>query len=505
MAVILFIGSGVSTHLGMPGWGDLLETLARKHLSAHDSREIALLLNSGREGREYLAATRLAEKMGEDLLEKRLTAFMQSAQLRVDKDPDKRARLLRTRAMLAKSRSIGIITTNWDTLLAQREEAEIVWPQNADLELPHLARISSCLEKSEHFVWHLHGRLGSPGLVITDAQRTRREKSFQRHLDYLNGMLRQHKLVVIGSGFKDRHITELFGETIEYREDEKPIRVLLSRSDRNEARARLGDKVWSGVEPRNFGPIRDFGEGLVEFINELDPSTGLIRLDLVPSAERLVQQLIGQRYSYDTLRKVKENAIDLKRLTDLSARALVEAVDSRNFDAAGIAATLLATCPWSPTGQTLLLLKHVFRRMYRNLDVYDVKVMEPLAFALARSGLDGVGRDYLRAALHVSDVQGSDYRRIAMYYEVAANQAAAYRRHFQERRHQSFLSAWDLPRLLVELESEPFSNLHLFPLPLIRGSIKSLAGAGMGTWAGELDAKVTRLVRWRRGNAVKLS
>lgn len=129
---VLFIGSGLSTALGMPSWRTLLSDLARKYISNEGIR-LSIFEFLQDPGHEYDAAKKLNDVLGENNLQHLVGKIMRAEQDKIINSGGLRESVQR----ISQIANAGIVTTNWDTLLTERTGIPaLVWPTDYEEASP---------------------------------------------------------------------------------------------------------------------------------------------------------------------------------------------------------------------------------------------------------------------------------------------------------------------------------------------------------------------------------
>jgi hypothetical protein len=204
---LLFVGAGLSRVAGAPGWEDLLEQLVDDAVAAGinlgDPPEAARRLAKGTVPERQVLAERLDRKLGA-----RLHAALAAVLGPLPVTP--------LHERLAAQEWLGVITTNYDTLIedaylsVKRTPMDVMtWQDRADLASIH-AR--------QHWILKVHGTLASPDSVVLGQRSYDALEATPSAMDTLQTLFQQRTTLFIGYGLGDtdvlgrlRRVTEAFG------------------------------------------------------------------------------------------------------------------------------------------------------------------------------------------------------------------------------------------------------------------------------------------------------
>ena len=194
---VLFLGAGVSTEAGLPGWRDSLLQIAA-HLKSLASSYAHLMAEEAKANR-FLESAEL-------LYLARITSQDRDHVLRLafDKQPTITRRL----RLLTLTRCQGIVTTNFDRsldLAANEAHAPLVRFGESDQDLA-AARV-----ENRKFLVRLHGRIEVPESLVFAQRHYRMVLDRDPYIAFFRDLFLNRNLVFFGFSFADPVIIELIG------------------------------------------------------------------------------------------------------------------------------------------------------------------------------------------------------------------------------------------------------------------------------------------------------
>lgn len=300
----------------------------------------------------------------------------------------------------------------------------------------------------------LHGNIDHPPLTITrdDCQRTR--ETLKANDFKLETLLAIHTLVVIGSGFPDAHLNDLYLVASRIVGHNSRLRVALSTKEAASRFRASNPELAKGSVQVTYPAHPDFRDTLCDVVSHCDPSAKVETIPFIePREDRLYEIVAAQPYSFrstSNLRQRYQESPHVARLLDLSAEYLLDRVAIVDRVTAGLFATLLSVAgdPWRP-GQPLLdELEKLCNRILQDSDWSSIGVVEPLAFALGRKGRRAPQTKYLNAVVFDDEWRRADISRTGQYYEDLGSQIDAMKRHVRDERRDGLLLANDVARLI---------------------------------------------------------
>jgi hypothetical protein len=485
---LLFAGSGISTHLGIPSWTELWREVGQS-LSKRDRATLATRLGAPSPDL-YSVADELVACLGRDQVEGTAVSIIGSRQARILSD----ASISGWTGLLKKLNVSGVVTTNWDTLLSELSGfPALIWPQDADA-------FWRALQDNTPFVLYLHGNVESRPLVMTRSDCERVAKTMasdDRHGD-LSSAISIHYVVVIGCGFPDDHLRHVFSLAGKCAGRSGQVIVVLRQDEFSER----GDFDWMPDTPTTirFHSYDDFHEALVQLAAYCDPSSSLVLVPTVTTVEDFREIVVGQPYDFETasaMRHAYREAANVQTLLELTAQFVAESPPS-DHQAQGLAATMLSTLAdrWNPASTLIAKLEEMCQDAIRQGDTDQIGVVEPLAFAVARKGLTSAHAHHLRALVVNRDWRSADVARSWDYYGRSDTQINAIQRHVRDPFRTGVLKANDITRLLGLLSSEPESVRPSLE-DLVRTSLQVLKQGGEDSLVERVIADIARVRRSR--------
>ena len=496
---LLFVGSGLSTALGISSWRTLIERTAREEASPTDAGWIIDLLRNP--GQEYKAANELARVLGRDRLEARLIRIVREEQERVCGS----AEIHRFTSLLRAVGSAGIVTTNWDTLLPKMTGYEsLLWPADS-------TKFAGALREARPFVLYLHGNIDAPPLVITHDDCASQAKTFQENEFRFETTLAIHTLTVIGSSYPDDHLNQLYAAASRIAGHNSRLRVSLMTADGAQAFHRAHPLLAKGTGRVTYDDYSDFFEALRSVAATCDPSEKLLGLaDVNPKNVPGLYEIVSlQPYSFRSVSQLQDAYLDSANsatpadLLNASADILLDASSTRDRVTAGLLATLLSRTSdfWTPSSALLAELGKLCESIL-NDDPTMIGVVEPLVFALACHDRRDQHRKYIATVLHDQMWRVADISRIGEYYEDRLTQLKAMKRHLSDKRRGGLLGANDIVRLLNLLRivdhGRPFEEVTR----MVQTAVSVLYAAGEDTLAKHATEERDRIVKERKASSL---
>jgi len=232
--LVFFLGSGISKVYAeeMPNWEQLLNILLNKlRLKTRSQREEVLsLLGQGK----YLVAAEAIKRYAITDVSNRDVAVDQAIaeilQQRLKRSPNKNPLVHLT----LMDFSVPIFTTNYDTIVE-----DIIAEHNVDTysrvaityeDETAAGQLLSPTQKSENFVFKLHGSIGKPGRLIFDEQDYFDfyfQKKWPISLELLSHTLATKMVVFIGFSLSDPEIMLILREATRYSSSYQHVALML--------------------------------------------------------------------------------------------------------------------------------------------------------------------------------------------------------------------------------------------------------------------------------------
>ena len=195
---VFFLGAGVGTEAGLPGWQQALLDIA--DLLEPHCRDYALPLRSDAAAQRFLQAAELLYLA--PVPDATRYSILQTV---LGKNPSTTRRL----RLLALTRCQGVVTTNFDgSLLRARAEAQQAWDVFGEAD----ADLASARVASRPFLVRLHGRIEVPeGLIFAD-RHYRSLGDRAQYVEFFRELFLNRNLVFFGFSFADPEIARLIGD-----------------------------------------------------------------------------------------------------------------------------------------------------------------------------------------------------------------------------------------------------------------------------------------------------
>lgn len=189
-----------------------------------------------------------------------------------------------------------------------------------------------------------------------------------------------------------------------------------------------------------------------------DGSAVLIELPYADTADKLVEIIAPQEYTFETtssVRTIVRATSRGKRLLELVPEVIIGAWDIHP-NVAGILATLLSAslATWEPKSSLLSKLEQLCSRAITSDEWPRVALVEPVAFAVAAKGHPDPQRQVLRRLVNPTKWRKQDAARQKKYYGSVGAEIAAVIRHWDHHYRTGLLRAHDVGRLMDLMFSE---------------------------------------------------
>ncbi|MFL6387946.1 MAG: SIR2 family protein [Terriglobales bacterium] len=451
---LLFVGSRLSTQLGMYSWEGLFNEIAKGRPVENDIRQLV----AG--GNAYAAADRLSAHLGRVLLENEIRSLIRKCQRSISKEQANSWIV-----PLSKIATGGaIVTTNWDTLLPDITGWDpLRWPEDR-------ARVITALKSSQPFVLFLHGNINNPPLVITESDRTNVERMLRRPENDLSTIMSIHETLVLGFGFRDPHVENLFLAAETFSGNSNRLLVFVRNSEVAGFKAEH-NRIARRCRLQHFSNYDALHSCVTKLASAFDPTASLVRLPDVVAKADFFDIVCAQPYGFRTAENIRAEIRKHPEMLDWSAEYLIQekwtAKDARTF--AVLISGLMNR--WAPNSKVVRELDRRCRRASN--DPAQIAVFEPVAFALAHKGFPDHQAVFLNAAVQDMEMRRAHVQQTLVYYPTTAEQLGAVQRHMADSRRSGILRANDTARLLTLLQFE-WSEVTKRVLPLLDRSVRVL-------------------------------
>jgi len=476
---LLFVGSGFSINLGMYSWERLFKIIA-KNLTVENRVDILL-----RGGDAYAAADLLSAHLGRRILENRIRKLIRTQQQSISKQ-------LANSWIVPLSRIAsrgGIITTNWDTLLTDITGWDALhWPHDR-------ARFIAALKASKPFVLFLHGNVQKKyALVVTQSDRVKVAKMLERSENDLSKIMAIHDTVVLGFGFRDPHVENLFLAAERFSGDSNRLLVFIKDSEVAGFKA-THSRLARRYKAQPFPDYDALHSCVTRLASVCDPTASLLRLPDVLARADFFDIVSNQPYGFRTAERLRTDIKKHPRMLDWSAEYLMQ--NKWTDRHAGTFAVVLSGLMnrWSTTSKVEQKLDQRCRAALN--DPAQIGVLEPVAFGLAYKRLPAHQAAFLKAVVQEPVMRRAHVQQTIEYYAEAVEQVGAIKRHMADARRNGIMRANDTGRLLTLLECER-SDVIVPVLPLLDRSVRVLEHEGEYDLAYYAKREINR-IRSQRG------
>jgi hypothetical protein len=449
MKCVFLIGSGVSRHLGMYSWSQILELVASSYLHLPYRFDV-------KTGNEYQAATALAELLGgEHRLNQCIVDLMDAKQRELEQQ---QAKVARTSVFLGMG-SVAVINMNWDTLitdfLAKAGFEVLVWPSDPSAEENHLDEVQHCIRYEKRFVWHLHGAIGHSPLIATENQRKKRERSILKRKERLKGILGKYRLQIVGTAFPDKTVLDLVQALVDLNLGPEAIAALTNARDESDGLDRIYELgKQHKLIVRNFLTLAQFSSAFRRFsiCNERG-------WDLFGCEKSTTKQILRtlQGCEEKDLFVIKDLCPDPRGLAASLTRAITNGYDQGGDIVCASKASMLLTklsgYVWDKKSSDKL--ERLVRRQIAGGSAYDAHYFQPLAYLLCQHGRVELGKAYLEYLTKNEELRYLEFLKTSAHMGGISGRWFFYPNYFSERHCCPIRVSWDLPTLISELYIAP--------------------------------------------------
>ncbi len=194
--VVLFLGAGPSTSVGLPGWPDLVMRVAQR-LGFGDDVGPAIARGDYLDAVNHLVRC-TSEAEVQEVVSTEITSKTATASLRLHR-------------LLLSIPWNGILTTNYDTLLTRADS-------DARYELPVSWRTSNLRQQfGRKFVVHVHGTASDPETIVL-SRRSYDDISLRGGREmrqFLMTVFETRVVLFVGFAFRDQHLDDLLRDMVD--------------------------------------------------------------------------------------------------------------------------------------------------------------------------------------------------------------------------------------------------------------------------------------------------
>lgn len=471
---LLFVGSGLSTSLGLPSWTALLRDIAESALTPSDLESSPVSLDSI-SGNEYIFTDYLTSRINKARVADGIIRILNARQDAVPLS------LIHEFAIAFESMGAKwIVTTNWDTMLERITGFPGVCLQSSDIQ-SSASQISRMLRSQQPFVLHLHGSIVDPPPAFTLSDIKTIDKSLREFGIYFPALFAIYEVVVLGYSFPDPYIEEIlnFATTIAGGD----ILNIVSRSASAGKLQVNHPGVFNHALLHEYRTHEDFKDSLYDVARLLSQDRALSLILSARDSAQFIDIIERHPYNYSTTAALRELLLirpDSSRILKWSSDYICDTEGIADPKAASICAVLLASgAPsWQPGAVEITSLRSIADAAMGEGNVDLVGLAGPLAVAVGKQGADDTMKRFIHLSAEDLEWRIHDFRTNHRYYGSGEAFVAAAVRHRNDPSRSGYLIANDIIRMLDLIRVSGEEEVHRTLGVLITDSIRMVERRG---------------------------